>query len=103
MMGLAVVFLLVLLAAAFFGLTSGSGGMVRPGDTAGLAGNAAAIKGVTDPKEPMAELGVAPGGTTSVDNLAAPPAGPVTIPAPAAPVLTAPAPAPAPGTAPAPL
>ena len=91
LMGLAVVFLLVLLAAAFFGLTSGSGEMARPGDTAGLAGNAAAIKDMTDPKEPMAELGVAPGGATAVDNLAAPPAGPVTIPAPAAPVLVAPA------------
>jgi hypothetical protein len=87
LMGLAVVFLLVLLAAAFFGLTSG-GDVVRPGEGAnGMTANAAAP---VDPKEPMAELGVAPGGATAVENLAAPASGPVTIAAPPAPVLPSP-------------
>ncbi|HEX8445795.1 MAG TPA: hypothetical protein VF649_04195 [Sphingomonas sp.] len=90
LMGLAAVFLLVLLAAAFFGLASGGDEVGRPGEpgqAAGTLANAAAA----DPKEPLAELGVAPGGATEVQNIAAPPTGPVTIPAPAAPVLAPPA------------
>jgi hypothetical protein len=54
--GLACVFVLVLLAAAFFGLA-------RPqGDEIGDHGTAAAADNGAAPKEPLAELGVTPGG-----------------------------------------
>lgn len=87
LMGLAVVFLLVLLAAAFFGVASGGSDVLRPGDMSGLAPMAANVAATVDPREPLAELGVAPGGATDVGNLAAPAAGPVTITPPDAPVL----------------
>ena len=87
LMGLAVVFLLVLLAAAFFGVASGGSDVLRPGDMSGLAPMAANLAAPADPKEPLAELGVAPGGAADVGNLAAPAAGPVTIVPPDAPVL----------------
>jgi hypothetical protein len=88
LMGLAVVFLLVLLAAAFFGMASGGDEVARPGP-GGPSGNiAAAADPDTSPKEPLAELGVAPGGATEIGNIAAPAEQPVLIPPPAAPVLT---------------
>ena len=58
--GLACVFLLVLLAAAFFGLTNDerkTGPLVVPEKTGPAAGGDAAAT----PREPLAELGVAPG------------------------------------------
>ncbi len=58
--GLACVFLLVLLAAAFFGLTNNeqtTGSLaVAPASTPDRGGNM-----VETPREPLAELGVAPG------------------------------------------
>lgn len=60
--GLSCVFLLVLLAAAFLGLTNGEADRadtaagVRQGVAASSAGNVAEA-----PKDPLAELGVAPG------------------------------------------
>ncbi|MFS0737332.1 hypothetical protein ABC347_09805 [Sphingomonas sp. 1P06PA] len=57
--GLAIVFLLTLLAAALFGLT-------RDSEEARLEQRAAAIEesiNGSDPAEPLAELGVTPGGT----------------------------------------
>jgi hypothetical protein len=80
--GLACVFLLVLLAAAFFGLANteqASGPLVvAPAD--GAAGNMVA----GTPHEPLAELGVAPGfgGDVAAANVAAPAA---SSPAPATP------------------
>ena len=70
--GLAFVFLLVLLAAAFFGLAGRDRGPSGKSDPA-----LAASKQDTDtPKEPLAELGVTPGGAPdeSPGNAAAPPA-----------------------------
>ncbi|MFD1952364.1 hypothetical protein ACFSGX_16435 [Sphingomonas arantia] len=93
LMGLAVVFLLVLLAAAFFGMASGGDEVTRPGAPGVEAGNvaAAAADAEANPKEPLAELGVAPGGATEVNNIAAPEMRPVIIPGPPAPVLSPPA------------
>ena len=98
LMGLAVVFLLVLLAAAFFGMASGGDEVTRPSAPGVEAGNVAAAEADAEanPKEPLAELGVAPGGATEVNNVAAPAVRPVIIPGPPAPVLRAPAPRPAP-------
>ncbi len=60
MTGLAVVFLMVLLAAALLGMlrreSAQRGAQVADGQGAGLNGAAAET-----PKEPLAELGVAPG------------------------------------------
>lgn len=64
--GLAAVFLLVLLAAAFFGLVSNEG-TVKTDSTGNVVtvtlpppgGNASQA---SQPKEPLAELGVTPGG-----------------------------------------
>lgn len=75
--GLSCVFLLVLLAAAFFGLANheqASDALTVPSAT-GVSGNAVA----GTPHEPLAELGVAPGyGGDTTANVAAPPA----LPAP---------------------
>ena len=75
LMGLAVVFLLVLLAAAFFGVAGGGPSLRRADDSAAMnlvTGNMTD----DDPKEALAELGVAPGGGDEADNLTAPaPAG----------------------------
>ena len=96
LMGLAVVFLLVLLAAAFFGVASGGNDVLRPGDMTGLSAAAENAAAPTSAREPLAELGVAPGGATEVANMVAPDPGPVTIPPPVAPVLVPPPPAGAP-------
>ncbi|WP_231639174.1 hypothetical protein [Sphingomonas profundi] len=83
--GLACVFLLVLLAAAFFGLTSNeqtTGPLAPPQATTPAAdGNA-----VETPREPLAELGVAPGfgGDQATTNSAAPPSAKAPPAAPAA-------------------
>jgi hypothetical protein len=53
--GLAVVFLLVILAAAIFGVV----GVGDQDGSAAIDGNSTQID--DDPKEPLAELGVAPG------------------------------------------
>ncbi|WP_076072604.1 hypothetical protein [Sphingomonas montana] len=92
LMGLAVVFLLVLLAAAFFGVASGGDEVTRPGSDGAPSANAAAVVASDErPQEPLAELGVAPGGATDVGNIAAPVQRPVIIAAPPAPVLVPPA------------
>lgn len=85
--GLACVFLLVLLAAAFFGLTNNE---AATGPLAATSANAPADNGVTpaSPREPLAELGVAPGySTDSVGNaaMAAPPPAPRAMPRPSSP------------------
>lgn len=56
--GLACVFLLVVLAASLFGLLGGDQASVAP------AGNAIANAAGDLPREPLAELGVTPGGST---------------------------------------
>lgn len=67
LMGLAVVFLLVLLAAAFFGMAGSGPDVARPGTQANADGGPAnAVE--ADPKEPLAELGVAPGGAGEAEN-----------------------------------
>lgn len=55
--GLSCVFLLILLAAAIVGFRHEE--PTAPGDVTGRQGNASADA----PKDPLAELGVAPGGT----------------------------------------
>ena len=89
--GLAAVFLLTLLAASILGML----GQDEPHAT--RLANGAAIANVAEaPKEPLAELGVAPGGNQpKTVVLAAPPAARsiVTIPPPPAPHLTGTAPA----------
>lgn len=62
LMGLAVVFLLVLLAAAFFGVAGGGSDLQRADDSIGLNPASGNLSADPDPKEPLAELGVAPGG-----------------------------------------
>ena len=57
--GLSCVFLLVLLAAAFFGLAPADRGVSDPSVAGNGMDNAA---NVDDPKDPLAELGVTPGG-----------------------------------------
>lgn len=78
--GLAVVFLLVLLTAALIG-------NIRRGPVAHAASGAAQTGAADAPKEPLAELGVAPGSTPADGNATstaiAPVAGPhVAAPAP---------------------
>ncbi|WP_238995724.1 hypothetical protein [Sphingomonas solaris] len=77
--GLACVFLLVLLAAAFFGLTNDerrNGPLVVTPASAPAENSLAAVE---SPREPLAELGVAPGyagdaGANTIDpNTATPP------------------------------
>jgi len=72
--GLAAVFLLTLLAASIFSLL---GQDDQHGARTAQGGNAANVAAAEDmPKEPLAELGVAPGGnlpkTSATDNQAAP-------------------------------
>jgi hypothetical protein len=74
--GLACVFLLVLLAAAFFGLANheqASGPLVVAPATGATTNGAADV-----PREPLAELGVAPGfgGDQAAANGVAPPPAP---------------------------
>ena len=57
--GLSCVFLLVLLAAAFFGLAPADRGVTDRSILANAADNASNVE---DPKDPLAELGVTPGG-----------------------------------------
>ncbi len=75
--GLACVFLLVLLAAAFFGLTNREAetGPLVVADPAAVPVNANIVD---TPREPLAELGVTPGfaGSDAGGNGAAPEAGP---------------------------
>jgi len=59
--GLAVVFLIVLLAATIVGFHSKDN---RSSDAADPAANTASVK----PADPLAELGVAPGGTAGDDS-----------------------------------
>ena len=69
--GLAIVFLLVLLAAALFGLSSNEStiGTDKTGNVVAVeAGNA--IEG-TDAKDPLAELGVTPGNVPEGGNTVA--------------------------------
>ena len=57
--GLACVFLLVLLAAAFFGIARHEADLNAPPAAAAAASKQAAV--ADEPKDPLAELGVAPG------------------------------------------
>lgn len=79
--GLAVVFLLVLLTAALLGT------LRRQGTTSQTIAAAAAGNGQDAPKEPLAELGVAPGASPSAaaPAITAPP--PTPLLTPAAPVV----------------
>jgi hypothetical protein len=71
--GLACVFLVVFLAAAIVGFRSDDGSSTQ--NNASASGNAALA---AEPKDPLAELGVAPGGSTGRDAAPAPvPARPV--------------------------
>lgn len=69
--GLACVFLVVLLAAAIVGFRSEDGVSTTDGNGVAVAsgGNAA---GAEEPKDPLAELGVAPGGAMTDSKQAAP-------------------------------
>ena len=73
--GLAGVFILVLLAASLFGLLGR--GAPRAGQTVEVNG-AVTVNGAEAPKEPLAELGVAPGNAPDhpLDNGSASPASP---------------------------
>lgn len=75
--GLAAVFLLVLLAAAFFGLVSHESAVKTDSLGKVVEVNAAAVdenaQAASQPKEPLAELGVTPGGATPAGNQAATP------------------------------
>lgn len=62
--GLACVFLVVLLAAAIVGF--------RSDDTSGAANTASISSNSAEPKDPLAELGVAPGGSTGRESAPAP-------------------------------
>jgi hypothetical protein len=66
-MGLAGVFLLVVLATALFSLFGERGKAVSPGSTASVDANSADA-----PKEPLAELGVAPGNAQPETNSSVP-------------------------------
>ncbi|MDB5662448.1 MAG: hypothetical protein JWM38_629 [Sphingomonas bacterium] len=82
--GLACVFLLVLLAAAFFGLARREPD-VDPASSNLAAPNQSDAITAEAPKEPLAELGVTPGNlplTDQPDNVAPPPAAPQATPAP---------------------
>ncbi len=88
--GLAAVFLLTLLAASILGML----GQDEP--HAVRLANGAVVANVEAPKEPLAELGVAPGGNQPKTVMIAPPpaARPVvTIAPPPAPHLSGPSPA----------
>jgi hypothetical protein len=92
--GLAAVFLLTLLAASILGMLGQDEHGVRLAN--GAMSNSAAADA---PREPLAELGVAPGGNQPrIVNVPPPPAARriVTIAPPPAPHLATPAPAPAP-------
>jgi hypothetical protein len=81
--GLAAVFLLTLLAASIFGMLG------QDDHSAKLANGVVTSNGAVvpdTPKEPLAELGVAPGG--NAPKATVPPALPPIIAAPPAPVLT---------------
>jgi hypothetical protein len=89
--GLAAVFLLTLLAASILGML----GQDEPHGAKLANGSVAANMAADPPKEPLAELGVAPGGNQPKTVMAAPPpaARPiVTIPPPQAPHLSRAAP-----------
>jgi len=64
--GLAVVFLVVLLAAAIVGFHS------KDGKNGNSAASGAANASETPPADPLAELGVAPGGTTGSSDTTQP-------------------------------
>lgn len=64
--GLAAVFLLVLLATSLFGFLRKDSGTDRRGDTVAVTNAADA------PKEPLAELGVAPGNAPETGTTPAP-------------------------------
>jgi hypothetical protein len=66
-MGLAGVFLLVVLATALFSLFGEHGKVPSPGSSASAEANSADA-----PKEPLAELGVAPGNAQPETNSSAP-------------------------------
>jgi hypothetical protein len=90
--GLAAVFLLTLLAASILGMLGQDEHGTRLAN--GALSNGAAADA---PKEPLAELGVAPGGNQPKVVIVAPPPAPrriVTIAPPPAPHLTTPAPTP---------
>lgn len=74
--GLAAVFLLVLLAAAFFGLVTNENAVKTDSTGRVVEVNTAAVENAQDapqPKEPLAELGVTPGGPGPVGNQASAP------------------------------
>ncbi len=89
--GLACVFLLVLLAAAFFGLTNDE---QVTGPLAATTPNAPADNGAMPaaPREPLAELGVAPGYSTDSGGNAAAPPPPAARTVPGSPTFPPPAP-----------
>lgn len=66
--GLACVFLVVFLAAAIVGFRSDDSSATL--NNVSVAGNAVAA---AEPKDPLAELGVAPGGSTGSDPASVPP------------------------------
>ena len=74
--GLAFVFLLVLLAAIFTRPSAEEPITANSIEQQRLPGNAAAVPEDAEPKEPLAELGVAPGNadTNQSNSKAAPPA-----------------------------
>ena len=78
--GLACVFLLVFLAAAFFGLArpDAADTVLQSSAAPGLNGNS-----VAEPREPLAELGVTPGNVPnpaeSAEPAIVPPAAPATL------------------------
>ena len=71
--GLAGVFLLVLAAAAFFGLARREPDAAAPGATAIVA--TGSLTNEEAPKEPLAELGVTPGNLPETQSTNAPSAG----------------------------
>jgi len=75
--GLAFVFVLVLLAASFSGTASNEPELTADTRADGATGNevSAATGEVAAPQDPLAEIGVAPGGPTAESDNAADPAG----------------------------
>jgi hypothetical protein len=81
--GLAAVFLLTLLAASIFNLLGQDDrGTTRLANGQTVASNSAAAVAEETPREPLAELGVAPGNAPKAPNVATkpPPAAPVPAP-----------------------
>ena len=95
--GLAAVFLLTLLAASIFNLLGQDDrGTTRLANGQTVASNSAAAVAEETPKEPLAELGVAPGNAPKAPNVAARPTPVAPVPGPPARVVRSTPPQPAP-------